>query len=72
MVEPTESEPLAEMDRMCDALIQIRGEIQDVIDGKMDAKNNPLKNAPHTMDQVHYNNPNNSTFPNRFIIVMYI
>jgi len=52
MVEPTESEPLAELDRMCDALISIRKEIQDVQDGKLDKENNPLKNAPHTMDVV--------------------
>jgi glycine dehydrogenase len=49
MVEPTESEPLDELDRFCDAMIAIRQEIQDVVDGKADPKDNVLKNAPHTM-----------------------
>jgi glycine dehydrogenase len=48
MVEPTESEPKEELDRFCAALIAIHREIQDVIDGKADAKDNVLKNAPHT------------------------
>ncbi len=48
MVEPTESEPKEELDRFCDAMIAIRQEIQDVIDGKADAKDNVLKHAPHT------------------------
>ena len=49
MVEPTESEPKDELDRFCDAMIAIRREIQDVIDGKADPKDNVLKNAPHTV-----------------------
>ncbi|MBP5614828.1 MAG: hypothetical protein J6X35_11880 [Bacteroidales bacterium] len=52
MVEPTESEPLSELDRLCDAFISIRHEIQDVMDGKYDEKNNPICNAPHTMQVV--------------------
>jgi glycine dehydrogenase len=48
MIEPTESEPKEELDRFCDALIAIRGEIQAVIDAKADPKDNVLKNAPHT------------------------
>jgi glycine dehydrogenase len=48
MVEPTESEPKGELDRFCDAMIAIRGEIQAVIDGQADPKDNVLKNAPHT------------------------
>ena len=48
MVEPTESEPKAELDRFCDALIAIRQEIEEVVTGKADAKDNVLKNAPHT------------------------
>lgn len=52
MVEPTESEPLSEMDRLCDALIQIRKEIKDIEDGKSDKKNNLIMNAPHTMQVV--------------------
>jgi len=48
MVEPTESEPKEELDRFCEAMIAIRAEIQAVIDGKADRKDNVLKNAPHT------------------------
>ena len=48
MIEPTESETKEEIDRFCDALIQIRAEIAEVVEGKADAKNNVLKNAPHT------------------------
>ena len=48
MIEPTESESKKELDRFCDAMISIKNEIDDVINGKMDAEDNPLKNAPHT------------------------
>jgi glycine dehydrogenase len=48
MIEPTESEAKDELDRFCDAMIAIRGEIQAVVDGKADAKDNVLKHAPHT------------------------
>ena len=48
MIEPTESESLAELDRFCEAMISIRHEIQQVIDGTADKKDNVLKNAPHT------------------------
>jgi len=48
MIEPTESESLAELDRFCDALIAIRNEIRKVESGEFDAEDNPLKNAPHT------------------------
>jgi glycine cleavage system P protein (glycine dehydrogenase) len=48
MVEPTESESKQELDRFCDAMIAIRGEIQDVVDGRADRRDNVLKNAPHT------------------------
>jgi len=48
MIEPTESEPKAELDRLCDALIQIRKEIADVESGKQPQTNNVLSNAPHT------------------------
>ena len=48
MVEPTESEPKHELDRFCDAMIAIRGEIEDVEKAVSDKVNNPLKNAPHT------------------------
>jgi glycine dehydrogenase len=52
MVEPTESEPLEELDRFCEAMIAIRREIQAVADGKSDPKDNALKNAPHTAEDV--------------------
>ncbi len=48
MIEPTESEPKKELDRFCDALIEIRNEIREVEEGKADIENNVLKNAPHT------------------------
>ncbi|HET9963482.1 MAG TPA: aminomethyl-transferring glycine dehydrogenase, partial [Nitrospiraceae bacterium] len=48
MIEPTESESKAELDRFCDALIAIRGEIQDIIEGRQPRTGNILKNAPHT------------------------
>jgi glycine dehydrogenase len=48
MVEPTESEDKGEIDRFCDAMIQIRREIDDVAAGKVDAMDNVLKHAPHT------------------------
>jgi glycine dehydrogenase len=48
MVEPTESEDLAELDRFCDAMIAIRHEIALVASGEYDATDNPLRNAPHT------------------------
>ena len=48
MVEPTESESKAELDRFCEAMINIRKEIKDIEDGKFDKANNLIKNAPHT------------------------
>lgn len=48
MVEPTESEPLSELDRLADAMIAIRKEIADIESGKADKDNNLIKNAPHT------------------------
>ncbi len=52
MVEPTESEPRAELDRFCEAMIAVHAEIVEVESGQVDAKNNLLKNAPHTADQI--------------------
>jgi glycine dehydrogenase len=49
MIEPTESEPKAELDRFCDAMISIHEEIEAIELGKSDKTDNPLKNAPHTM-----------------------
>ena len=48
MIEPTESEAQSELDRFCDALISIHGEMQAVVNGESDKANNPLKHAPHT------------------------
>ncbi|KXK58224.1 glycine dehydrogenase (aminomethyl-transferring) [Micromonospora rosaria] len=52
MVEPTESEDLAELDRFCDALVAIRAEIDAVAAGRWPAGDNPLSNAPHTAAMV--------------------
>ncbi|MCB1323506.1 MAG: glycine dehydrogenase (aminomethyl-transferring), partial [Leptospiraceae bacterium] len=69
MVEPTESEPLEELDRFCDAMLGIRSEIQDVIDGRVDATDNVLKQAPHTATEIagdnwtHAYSRNRAVFP---------
>jgi glycine dehydrogenase len=55
MIEPTESESLPELDRFCDALIAIREEITSVENGQLDAKDNPLANAPHTLADIAAN-----------------
>lgn len=52
MVEPTESEPLAEMQRFCDAMISIAGEAKRIADGTLPREDNPLVNAPHTADDI--------------------
>ncbi|MGN9844102.1 aminomethyl-transferring glycine dehydrogenase [Nonomuraea sp. H19] len=52
MIEPTESEDLAELDRFVDAMIAIRGEISKVASGDYDKTDNPLRNAPHTAESV--------------------
>ena len=52
MVEPTESETKAELDRFCDAMLAIRAEAQAIEDGQIDPENNPLKNAPHTVEDL--------------------
>lgn len=56
MVEPTESEPKAEMDRFIEALIQIKRECEEIAAGKADAEDNLLKNAPHTCFELTANN----------------
>ena len=48
MVEPTESEGIAELDRFCDAMLSIRAEIAEIENEEVDAANNVMKNAPHT------------------------
>jgi glycine dehydrogenase len=58
MVEPTESESKAELDRFCDALIGIHGEISAIESGRADRQNNLLKNAPHTADVIAADNWN--------------
>ena len=60
MVEPTESESKFELDRFCDAMISIHAEIAAIESGAADAKNNLLKNAPHTADQIAGDNWNHS------------
>ena len=55
MVEPTESESQAELDRFCDAMIAIHGEIQAILAGQLDRTDNPLTQAPHTAAEVSAN-----------------
>ena len=60
MIEPTESECMAEIDRFCEAMIQIHAEIEAIEKGSIDSKDNLLKNAPHTADSVaveHWSHP---------------
>ncbi|HEV3066622.1 MAG TPA: aminomethyl-transferring glycine dehydrogenase [Streptosporangiaceae bacterium] len=52
MIEPTESESIAEIDEFCDAMISIKAEIDRVASGERDATDNPLKNAPHTAEML--------------------
>ncbi|MEM6888483.1 MAG: aminomethyl-transferring glycine dehydrogenase [Pseudomonadota bacterium] len=52
MVEPTESETKAELDRFCESMLAIRAEIAEIEAGRMDAEDNPLKNAPHTVEDL--------------------
>ncbi|GHJ39021.1 aminomethyl-transferring glycine dehydrogenase [Streptomyces sp. TS71-3] len=52
MIEPTESEDLAELDRFCDAMIAIRAEIEQLASGAWPADDNPLRNAPHTAESI--------------------
>ena len=52
MIEPTESETKAELDRFCDAMLAIRAEAAAIARGEMDPDNNPLKNAPHTVEDL--------------------
>lgn len=73
MVEPTESESREELDRFCEALIAIRGEIQAVVDGQADPVDNPLKNAPHTAAEAtadvwsHPYTRERAVYPTRFV-----
>lgn len=56
MIEPTESESKKELDKFADAMITIKQEIEDILNGKYDKKNNPIKNAPHTADMIAADN----------------
>ena len=56
MIEPTESESKDEIDRFCEAMIEIRKEIKKIESGQLDKKDNMLKNAPHTAMQVSADN----------------
>ena len=56
MIEPTESEDKAEIDLFCDAMLQIRKEIDEIATGEADAKSNVLVNAPHTIKQITADN----------------
>jgi glycine dehydrogenase len=73
MIEPTESEDKAELDRFCDALIAIKGEIDAIEKKQIDATDNPLKNAPHTVQVVtasEWNHPytrEEAAFPLPFV-----
>ncbi|HJO17772.1 MAG TPA: aminomethyl-transferring glycine dehydrogenase [Vicinamibacterales bacterium] len=73
MVEPTESEPLEELDRFCEALIGIRKEIQEIVDGVAGQEDNVLKNAPHTAVMVasdtwaHSYSREKAAFPKSFV-----
>jgi glycine dehydrogenase len=52
MIEPTESEDLAELDRFCNAMLAIRAEIDDIGSGRISIEDSPLRNAPHTMEDI--------------------
>ena len=52
MIEPTESETKNELDKFCDSLIQIKKEVEKVKAGELPQDNNPLVNAPHTMEDI--------------------
>ena len=52
MIEPTESESKEEIDRFCSAMISIHNEVQKIREGKFDKVDNPLKNAPHTIEEL--------------------
>ncbi|MEM0968040.1 MAG: aminomethyl-transferring glycine dehydrogenase, partial [Verrucomicrobiota bacterium] len=73
MIEPTESESRAEMDRFCEAMISIHGEIQAIIEGKWGRDENPLKHAPHTAESLlatEWNHPytrEEAAFPASFV-----
>jgi glycine dehydrogenase len=73
MIEPTESEDKTELDRFCDALINIYHEIESIEKGKADKTDNPLKNAPHTMEVICSNDWNHpysreqAAFPLKFV-----
>ncbi|MDY7224744.1 aminomethyl-transferring glycine dehydrogenase [Hyalangium rubrum] len=74
MIEPTESESKAELDRFCDAMIAIREEIREIEEGKAPKDNNVLKNAPHTARVItapEWNRPysrEKAAFPTKWVV----
>ena len=74
MIEPTESEPKAELDRFCDAMISIHEEITSIESGKSDKLDNPLKNAPHTLGMIcddvwnHQYSRKEAAFPLAYVV----
>ena len=60
MIEPTESESTDELDRFCDAMLNIKREIDEIINNKADKEDNVLKQAPHTMQELTNDNWNHS------------
>ena len=73
MIEPTESESKSELDKFCSAMISIKKEINDVIKGKSDSKDNMLKNSPHTVASITKDNWNHpysreeAVFPQKWL-----
>ena len=74
MIEPTESESQEEIDRFCSAMISIHKEIQKVREGKFDKIDNPLKNAPHTVEELtndewnHKYSRQEAAYPNSYLL----
>ena len=60
MIEPTESESKSELDRFCDAMLAIREEIEEIISGRLCKEDNPLLNAPHTIEYICSENFSNT------------
>ena len=73
MIEPTESENLEEIDKFCDAMLSIKGEIEKVENGSFDKEDNPLKNAPHTYTELsgdewkHSYTRQQAAFPKKYL-----
>ena len=78
MIEPTESESKEEIDRFCTAMISIHNEIQKIRDGTYDAEDNPIKNSPHTIEEVSADEWNHkytraeAVFPHSYLSLIHI